>query len=512
MPGRPLHRVGSEQRRWFAGIIAVVCLVITLALALAPVLARRQAIVLTQDTLIGAERTVAGSERGLIFGVPHDGDWGAIGAYVGIYSYTNYYAAMRPEALKVSHGEFHVVNREGDQGLWPYLSYERLTQLDAQERAAGRAPILITAAYNGTRLPVYWNWSVGFVADGQVAQNTPGYWKQAINVGSQAYIDYWVDEYVKARLYNSSYANWWIGLDECSFRYSLYGVVDPDNRYHTVAHWDDPFPKDETEYLASVKTFLAGVRARMPELKLICNDGGQETQGQYEEIYRLLDGAMEENMGDYLDHPEASSREDLSTKLYNLTWLAQHNKPVIACFILHANGEIPAQTRTAYATYLLTRGANSFFCPLDDRNAAEMSDVPPAVYAPMQAALGLPIGALQRQQVGDRPGYTLYSRPTERGIVYLNYTGQPQAVELPTGAIYHDREGRVIESLTIPDLTGDYVTLASVTAILAGSPQTLERIPARRPVMLPRVAVFDLLGWRAVAIKEEVFVPSRWRA
>ena len=111
--------------------------------------------------------------------------------------------------------------------------------------------------------------------------------------------------------------------------------------------------------------------------------------------------------------------------------------------------------RTAYMEYLIFRGPNFFFGPtfIGPTNAG----VPISDYAQLRQALGLPTGPATDVQYGNDPGFRLYSRPTSNGLVYLNWSGQTLTITLPTGSTYFDRNGNHVASLTIPDLSGDYV-------------------------------------------------------
>ena len=54
-------------------------------------------------------------------------------------------------------------------------------------------------------------------------------------------------------------------------------------------------------------------------------------------------------------------------------------------------------------------------------------------------------------------GFQLYSRRCQNGIVYLNLTGKQKVITLPTDAVYTDRSGQRVQTLTLDDLSGDYV-------------------------------------------------------
>jgi len=106
---------------------------------------------------------------------------------------------------------------------------------------------------------------------------------------------------------------------------------------------------------------------------------------------------------------------------------------------------------------MIFRDPNFFFGPtfIGPTN----DGVPISDYAQMQQALGLPTAPATDSQYGTDPGFRLYSRATSNGLVYLNWSGQSLTITLPNGATYLDRNGNQVTSLTIPDLSGNYVLL-----------------------------------------------------
>ena len=77
----------------------------------------------------------------------------------------------------------------------------------------------------------------------------------------------------------------------------------------------------------------------------------------------------------------------------------------------------------------------------------------------MQSAPGKPTGLMQstRETRSPNEGYRLYSRRCERGIVYLNLTGKQKTVTLPEDGTYYNRSGSRVRTMTLEDMTGDYV-------------------------------------------------------
>ena len=129
----------------------------------------------------------------------------------------------------------------------------------------------------------------------------------------------------------------------------------------------------------------------------------------------------------------------------------------------------------AYLVHLLWQGHNSFFGPFVSRQLSQGRvavpwgtsgsspiELEPWLYADVQNALGLPTGPFTSQQKAGSPspGYRVYQRMTEGGIVYLNWSGVTQTVTLPTDRLYYDHSGNRVTQLTILDMSGDYTLIA----------------------------------------------------
>src|SRR5207253_11390788 len=101
--------------------------------------------------------------------------------------------------------------------------------------------------------------------------------------------------------------------------------------------------------------------------------------------------------------------------------------------------------RTAYVHYLIIRGVNFFFAP-----QFNVPEVPPVNYEAMQSALGAPVAPSSNwQEPGADEGYRLYSRETEGGLVYLNWTGTTKTITLPSDKTHYDRAGNPVTRLTL---------------------------------------------------------------
>src|SRR5205823_2077759 len=135
------------------------------------------------------------------------------------------FALMADDAVKVQHGRFHLF-APADDAAAPNFPYTQLTAYEAQEVAAGRPPIFVTATYQGRSRPVYFAWSLGL--SGTLPTTPQKTWMRAVNVSDPRFLTFWITQYVQAVLipHRTTAGDWWVGLDECAFMWALYGVID----------------------------------------------------------------------------------------------------------------------------------------------------------------------------------------------------------------------------------------------------------------------------------------------
>lgn len=396
-----------------------------------------------------ADRTMIDNERGLFYGKPDGSDWSQIGAYAGAVDDQSAFQAMNPDAIKIALGRFQHFAPEDDT-KWSLFPYSKLKAFNEQEVAAGRAPIFITATYEGKKRPVYFQWLMGSSGSGNTASPPDSDWAQAVNVGDDRFIRFWIDEYARKIVLAHHTPNLWIGLDNCAFQYNLYGVFDDNNNFVEPSHWDSPFPQNEEEYLASIKYFFQRVKELAPDIHLTCNMGDLADYTRFPEIYANIDGAVQEDML-YSFGPSAYQRKEFYHIYTNLAWLGSAGKVGLIDFqSLQPGNGLDDRLRAAYIIYQLVRGVNFFH-----GFQFNVPEVPPAQYRDMGNGLGAPVAPATVIQAGAE-GYNLYSREMEGGIIYLNMTGAPVTVDLPAGHTYYDRQGHAITQLSIPDLSGDY--------------------------------------------------------
>jgi hypothetical protein len=405
----------------------------------------------TGVSTIATERMVTDKERGLFFGKPDGEDWSKIGIYLGLPVYLENFRAMDPEAIKISFGRFQHFS-PADNTQDGYFPYDRLKAYEAQEVAAGRPPIFVTATYQGQSRPVYFEWQL--VLDQNNRPTAPSnIWFEAVNVADERFIRFWLNEYARKVLLNAHINNTWVGLDNCAFRYDLYGVLNNNNHYVAGVSWDKPFAQSEREFLDSIGYFFRRVKELAPDIHLICNEGDLNDSNTFPQLYANVDGVAEEDM-QYVYKPSEWYRAELFRKYTILTWAGSVGKVGLITFhYFNSDSSLEDNLRTAYVHYLIVRGVNFFFAP-----QLGVPEVPPANYEPMQSALGMPVTpSTTVQEPNAAEGYRLYSRETEGGLVYLNWTGTTKTITLPPGRTYYNRAGEVVTWLTLPDMTGDYV-------------------------------------------------------
>jgi hypothetical protein len=393
-------------------------------------------------------RSVTPSEIGLFFAVPNGFAWKDVGAYVGNPD-SEYFAQMSLGALRIQHGRFQFFS-PADDTQFSLFPYSRLKQYDARESAAGPS-LFVTATYKGKRRPVYFAWSLGLRDDIPSAPRTN--WMQAVDVSSNRFIDFWVHRYVQAILWRGRVPRptQWVGIDNCAFMWELYGVIDDDGRFVAGVPWDPPYPQNSDQYLASIEQFFHKLMQVAPDIQLMCNVGSLKDPSQFQRVYVDVPGIMAE------DILEADPREFARAGKYDLlnsfSWFGSLGR--VAVLRANVRRDSAQDLRTAYMIYLLVKGPNFFFAPEFNDS---VSAVPPSQYARMRSDLGEPTAAMRiERETGKGPPFNLYSRTYERGIIYVNWTGAPQDISLPHDR-YFDFSGRPLTAVTVPDLTGTYVT------------------------------------------------------
>jgi len=414
-----------------------------------------------------AQRTVDPSEIGLLYMTPNNFTTSQAGCVVNSAK-VGYFGSTASNALKIDHGRFHIFMPDDDT-QWVFFPYTQFKQYEANIVGGGGSPMFVTATYQSQHRPVYFLWDLNLDPTTNQPRAAPSQWHQAMNVKDPNFIKYWVNSYVTPIAFSNTVGmlDVWMGVDEGAFNWGLYGVLDNNNQWvpmgsNGLNSWDPPFAQSNSDYLASIESFFTYMQANYPNLGIMVNLGSLADPTTFPTVFANVPGIMEENF--YVNTPDALSRQRNYWLIQNTAWFGAQNwngapRPaILRAYVPQTTTDI----RTALMMYLLMRGPNFFFAPAI---AGQTLAVDPTQWMPMRQALGDPVSVYQTtQQSGQPVGYNLYWRQYQNGIVYVNWTGQSQTIKLPVGNTYYDHNGNVVSQITMPDLTGDYVTTSPTSA------------------------------------------------
>lgn len=391
-------------------------------------------------------------ERGIIFANPVNGEWNKLGVYVGRPG-ASQFSLLSPDAIKVAHGRLEKF-MPADQNNNAYFPYNELAAYETAEVAAGRPPIFVTATYKGKARPVYF---LPVQGTGTLPRDPLDRVPQAVNVRDERFIHFWIDRYARPIL-RASPANTWIGLDDCRFMVSMYGVLDDAGKYVPGVPWDRPFPQNDDEFLDGLKYFFKRLRELAPDIKVMCNIASLNDWRRFPEVYEDVPGIMNENLLIVQENPRDFTRLKAYRQMQWYQWFgAQKRVMVLRSLMPVFNAD---HVQAALMLYLLVRNSESYFVlQIRDTATNVTEEIPPPAYIGAKVALGDPIEPMQHRKEPGAPneGFRLYWRKCVRGIVYVNYTGKRQTVSLPSDKVYYDRDGNPVTQLLLEDLATDYV-------------------------------------------------------
>jgi hypothetical protein len=414
------------------------------------------------------------NDRGSLFANVADDEMASLGIALDTPNSAGW-PRMSPASVKVSHGLVTLIRPSGEH-QWPWFPYTAFVDYEAQEIAAGRPPLRLTATYAGKSRPVYWYWSLGFPEPGEPPKVTDrSAWEQGVNIGDDRYVRWLVDNYIEPVIFRQYYAadgrradvdgpypNQWLGMDEVAINYQLYGVLD--DRGHWVPMtagpvMDPPFPTGSAELHEMYQRFFEGLHEVRPGIRIMANVGSPDDWTMFHRDLADVDGlAIEDISASALQSGHGMVR--LPTLLW---WTAigrytQGGGVALLRSLLDPDSPTyESDLRTALMTYLILSGQNSAWAP----QAVATNDViPPSHYEAMKGALGPPTSAMERRD--ERADATaLYVRRMENGVVYVNDSGRSVTVFCPAGVTCRGRSGQVVGELSIPDRTGDYLLTPS---------------------------------------------------
>jgi Chitobiase/beta-hexosaminidase C-terminal domain len=428
------------------------------------------ALLLTLPVLVAQAqtRTVIDKEVGSIFQTPDGFPYSDYGAYVGSAPT----GSLDPSALVVVYARFDKFS-SSDTTMVRGFPYSTLRSYEAAQIAAGKPPIFITATYEGKSRPVYFSWSLGLVNG--VPTTPSSEWQYAVNVQDTRFVNFWINRYVRPILWQPSYSvqHVWFELDECSFNWDLFGVLDDTNHFVAGVTWDSAFPQNASEYTSGVASFFNQVHQLAPDIKTMPNIGSMSIPTEFQTVFANIPGGLTEDIYGWHASPTAYTRNAWYQQNFNyFSWMGAQGKVAILRAAL-PSGDSSALLNS-FVVYSLLKGPNFFFAP---GNTASLN-TNPSEWEAMKAALGNPTAAMQSTQKSSAGvGYRLYWRTFTNGTAYLNLSGSTQTIALDTRYQHWNPNGEEITQLVLPDASGSYVT----------TEQDVLSAPSITPRVLPNV-------------------------
>jgi len=417
-----------------------------------------------------ATRTVTQYERALVWASPYNGDYSEIGAFLGVVG-SSAFSKLPADAIKMPHALCQHIQRLDNSNLQGHFPYSKLKAYNDAEVKAGRDPIFVTATYQGKERPVVFTiWS-------DHSENERMY---AVNAADERYIDFYINEFLKKIVFPgaSSVSGKWIHCDTGMFSYGYYGVFNDAGNYVSGVKWDEPFPQNQQEFQTMIKTFFKRIKEKSG-INIMVNRGGIPTE-YMEYIWSEIPGSLHERSFDY-EKTSTYDRDKWYEKFQFWEMMRRDNKPVV--FYTRAQERSNAEKiRTYFIAYLIVRGDNFFYAPKSDLSGSK--DLAPSYYEPIRDAVGPAVAEPQSEQRGSSKGRRVYWRKMQKGMIYLNYTGSTQTIQLPSDRTYRNRSGQVVTSITLADMRGDYVTSSS-------SPPTKPPAPTAAPTTAPGLGDSD---------------------
>jgi hypothetical protein len=397
-------------------------------------------------------RTYMDTDLGKVFTTVSDvtnADWGF---YLQVSS--NYIGNQLPaRTVKVDWSRFECFPQ--DETAFPLFPYSKFKAYEASEVAAGRAPLFLTATYQGKKRPLLFSWDLHLVNNKPTSD--PKIWCYGVNVGDPRFVQFWVNEYIRSSFFPkvNTTPNVWIGLDATAVRADLFGVLDDSGSFVNNVVWDQPFPQSETAWMTAAKAFLDSVPQLAPDIRTIPNHGSIYDPTQFPSIFANVPGLVNENFWPG-SAPVAYTRNQSQQQFAAYAaWGAQGKVATLREWVTKGN---TSDLLSAYVLFELVKGPNFFFTPTYNGGLTGAS---PTLYHPWGDLLGNPTAAYtSAPQAGMRSGYNFYSRTYDGGIVYLNWAGVAKTVALPVGGVYYDPKGNRVTSVSLPDGYGTFVTTA----------------------------------------------------
>jgi hypothetical protein len=286
-------------------------------------------------------RIVIDKEQGSIFQEPEGFRWTDYGIYDGTPQ-----SPLDPAAIWVEMAHF-IQFFPAEDGT-PYgIPYSKLRAYESQQVAEGKPPIFVTATYEGKKRPVIFSWSLGLENGKPTLASSQ--WQYAVNVQDTRFIHFWINHYIQpllAKNMSSSRPNLTLQLDQGAFLYSLYGVLDDDNRFVSGVTWDSPFPQNQAQFESGIETFFSQVRTALaPNINVIVNVGTQANPSHFPTIFANVPAIFTENLYSWVSGGDSAYNRDAwyQQNFQYFPWMASQNR------ITLMRAEVPAATPVTYS-------------------------------------------------------------------------------------------------------------------------------------------------------------------
>lgn len=393
--------------------------------------------IVTPDAAI--QRTVMNTEFGSIFAKPNGFPYSDFGVYIGAGAGSS---SLNPAAIKGHYSRFHHFAPSDSNIGFPYSA---LRLYEAQQVAAGKPRIFITATYEGRRRPVIDRGSLNLDGSGRPTSSSNN-WVYPVNVRDQRFINFWITKYARPVVLApmAHLGNAWVYVDGVTLLYSTYGVLDNNNHFVAGVKWDEPFPQSGNDFQAAVQTFFTAVKQQAPDVKILVDTGSLSNPGAYQSLYSSIPGMLTEDLYGWGPRPDSYVVNKWATTIFPwFAWAGASGRVNVMGAFLPSNYESGA-LQCAFVVYELLKGANSFFAPRVGGTALPMS----APWLGWNAKLGSPVSSYTNSG-------NLFSRHYTNGYVYLNWTGSTKTITLPSGT-WFDPKGNRITRLTVPAWIGSF--------------------------------------------------------
>ena len=302
-------------------------------------------------------RTVTDKEAASWFETPSF-PWTDLGAYIGSPQST-----LAADAIRGIMGHFDKFYPAED-GLADGFPYSKLRAYEAQQVAAGQPPIFITATYAGKSRPVYWGWSLFLVNNKPTVP--PDQWQYAVNVGDARFIHFWINQYIEPML--TAYQVWpssgkspylWFQLDQCSFEYSLFGVLDDNGNYVAGVPWDAPFPANQAAYETGIETFFSQVKSVGAQHQLGSEYRQPGRSHSLSKLFANVGGGLTEDIYGWSPAPTAYTRNEWYTRIFQyFPWLGSQGRLAVTRADLPPGD--PNALLDSFVVYSLIKGPELF--------------------------------------------------------------------------------------------------------------------------------------------------------